>query len=547
MRISIAALLSIVLLASFGLTASQAGAQTPGTGAIAGTVMDATGAVIASARVQVVNEGTKAARVAATSADGTFRVSLLQPGIYSVSVEAANFQTKQFHGLHIVGSETSTMEIKLAVGAAAGESVEVSSSANLAQTESSTLGRAIDQKTILALPLANRNYTQILALSPGVVVELPSATALGRNTQNVSSNGNKTTSNNIQFNGIDANNLAQNSASGYQSEVGTAIPAPDTIEEFKVQTAGFDAGYGRGAGANVDFISMAGGNRFHGSLWEFLRNDALNANDFFSKRNGQARPVLKQNQFGGSLGGPIRKDKLFFFGAYQGSTQRNGGSNLSLVTALLPQLTDDRSARALGAQFCPENHPGNGGYLTVAGGNQIRCDGSNVNRAALGLLNFKLPNGQYAIPSPQTLLPSAPDQLPIGESTFSIPAKYREDQYTGNIDSVLSAKNQLSARFFYSRGSTDEPFSPFGANVPGWGTNELDQNTMFVLSDTHVFNPRLVNVARVGYIRFDGFAVIAQPIKAADVGMATPSGLPQTPGLVVNGLFTIGTAGQPFY
>jgi hypothetical protein len=466
--------------------------------------------------------------------------------MYSVSVEAAGFQAKQVHGVRIVGSETSTMEIKLVVGAA-GESVEVSSAADLAQTESSTLGRAIDQKTILALPLANRNYTQILALSPGVVVELPSATALGRNTQNVSSNGNKTTSNNIQFNGIDANNLAQNSASGYQSEVGTAVPAPDTIDEFKVQTAGFDAGYGRGAGANVDFISRTGGNGFHGSLWEFLRNDALNANDFFAKRNGQARPVLKQNQFGGSLGGPIRKDKLFFFGAYQGSTQRNGGSNLSLVTALLPQLTNDRSARALGAQFCPENHPGNGGYLTVAGGNQIRCDGSNVNPAALGLLNFKFANGQYAIPTPQTLLPSAPDQLPIGESTFSIPAKYREDQYTGNIDAVLSAKNQVSARFFYSRGSTDEPFSPFGANVPGWGTNELDQNTMFVLSDTHVFNPGLVNVARFGYMRFDGFAVIAQPIKAADVGMATPSGLPQTPGLVVNGLFTIGTAGQPFY
>ena len=546
MRSYLAALLRIASLASPFLAASLAPAQTPGTGAITGTVVDATGAVISAAQVKVVNEGTKAARVVATSGDGTFRVSLLQPGMYSVSVATPGFQTKQFHGVRVVGSETATMEVKLAVGAT-GESVEVSSIEDLAQTETSTLGRAIDQKTIEALPLANRNYTQILALSPGVVVELPSATALGRNTQNVSSNGNKTTSNNIQFNGIDANNLAQNSASGYQSEVGTAIPAPDTIEEFKVQTAGFDAGYGRGAGANVDFISRTGGNRFHGSLWEFLRNDALNANDFFAKRNGQSRPILKQNQFGGSIGGPIHKDRLFFFGAYQGTTQRNGGSNLSLVTAILPQLTNDRSAHALGAQFCPANHPNNAGYLTVAGGNQIACDGSNVNPAALGLLNFKFANGQYAIPSPQTLLPSAPDQLPIGESTFSIPAKYREDQYTGNVDSIFSPKNQLAARFFYSRASTDEPFSPFGANVPGWGTNELDQNTMFVLSDTHVVNPGLVNVARVGYLRFDGFAVIAQPIKAADVGMATPSGLPQTPGLAINGLFTIGTAGQPFY
>ncbi|HEX7158450.1 MAG TPA: carboxypeptidase regulatory-like domain-containing protein, partial [Edaphobacter sp.] len=181
------------------------------------------------------------------------------------------------------------------------------------------------------------------------------------------------------------------------------------------------------------------------------------------------------------------------------------------------------------------------------GGTQIACDGSNINPVALNFLNFKFPNGQYAIPSPQTLLPDDPQQLPIGESTYSIPAKYREDQYSGNLDYILSERNQLSGRFFYSRATTDEPFSPFGATVPGWGTNELDQNNMFVLTHTHVFRPNLVNVARFGYMRFDGYAVIAQPIKAADVGMATPSGLPQTPGLTVDGLFTIGTAGQPFY
>jgi hypothetical protein len=409
------------------------------------------------------------------------------------------------------------------------------------------MGRATDERTIQELPLANRNYTQILALSPGTVVELPNAAALGRNSQNVSTNGNKTTANNFQFNGIDANNLSQNSASGYQSEVGTAIPAPDTIEEFKAQTGSFDAGYGRGAGANVDVISKAGSNHWHGSLWEFLRNDVLNANNFFSKRNGQPRPVLKQNQFGFTVGGPVRRDKLFFFAAYQGSTQRNGGSNLSLVTAILPQIGSDRSAAALGAQFCPANHPDNPGYQTFASGKQIACDGSNINPVALKLLNFKFPNGQFAIPSPQTLLPSDPKQLPIGESTYSIAARYREDQYTGNVDYVISEKNQLGGRFFYSRASTTEPFSPFGANVPGWGTDELDQNHMFVLTDTHVFHPNLVNVARFGYMRFDGDAVIAQPILAADVGMATPSGLPQTPGLSIDGLFTIGTAGQPFY
>jgi hypothetical protein len=534
-------MLLIILIA-----ASPLYAQGPGTGAIVGTVTDPDGAALSKANVTVVNEGTLASRAGITSSEGTFHVSLLPPGTYSVSIEARGFQRKLVRSVRVLTSESTILELKLAIGKA-DETVQVTSTPDLVQAESVALGRAVDDRTIQALPLANRNYTQTLALSPGVVVELPNAAALGRNNQNVSANGNKTTANNLQFNGVDANNLSQNSASGYQSEVGTAIPAPDTIEDFKVQTGGFDAGFGRGAGANVDFISKAGTDHFHGSAWEFLRNDVFNANDFFSKRNGQTRPVIKQNQFGFTFGGPIRKNQTFFFGGYQGTIQRNGGSNLSLVTAILPQIGSDRSAASLGAQFCPANHPGNPGYLTFAGGQQIACDGSNINPVALSFLNFKLKNGDYAIPSPQTNLPGDPQQLPIGESTYSIPADYREDQFSLNIDHAISARNLLSGRFFYSHAPTIEPFSPFGANVPGWGTNELDQNDMFVLSDTQTFGPNLVNVARFGYMRFDGDAVIAQPISAADVGMATPSGLPETPGLTIDGLFTIGTAGQPFY
>ncbi len=537
----------IVLSCTLGIVAtSLALAQSPGTGAIAGTALDPTGALVANATVNAVDEATHVSRTVVTSSQGRFELLLLSPGAYAVSAAAAGFETRTVRAVHVVAGETTTLEVKLAVGRA-DQAVEVDVSTDLAQTESSTLGRAIDKETIQSLPLANRNYTQLLALSAGVVVELPNAAALGRNNQNVSANGSKTTANNFQFNGIDANNLSQNSASGYQSEVGTAVPAPDVIQEFKVQTGNYDAGYGRGTGANVDLISRSGQNQFHGNAWEFLRNDVLNANDFFAKRNGQTRPVLKQNQFGAAVGGPIKRDRTFFFGGYQGTTQRNGDSSLSLVTAILPQLGSDRSAAGLGAQFCPANHPGNPGYLTAFGGVQIACDGSNINPVALAFLNFKFANGQYAIPSPQTILQGNGQQLDIGESTYSIPADYREDQFTVNVDHAISKANELSGHFFYSRAPTTEPFSPFGANVPGWGTKELDQNDLFVLSDTHVFSPRLVNVARFGYVRFDGYAVIAQPIMASDVGIATPAGLPETPGLAVNGLFTIGTAGQPFY
>ena len=205
--------------------------QSPGTGAISGTVIDPSGAVLPKAKVTVTDERNASTRVVETSAEGSFRISLLPPGTYVVSADATGFAKYQTRPVHVNASETVTLEVKLAVGSTT-SSLEVNGVANMAQLESSTLGRAVDERTIQSLPLANRNYTQIVALSPGVVVELPNAAALGRNSQSVSANGNKTTSNNFQFNGIDANNLSQNSATGYQSEVGTAIPAPDTIEEF---------------------------------------------------------------------------------------------------------------------------------------------------------------------------------------------------------------------------------------------------------------------------------------------------------------------------
>jgi len=359
---------TLVLLAV--LTSSGLRAQAPGTGAIAGEVSDPSGAVLPNAHVSVVCKQTGFNRMTTTTAEGSFRVPLLQPGDYSVVVDAAGFKQHSLPSVSVTVSETVEVKIKLELETVKSQ-VGVTAFTELAQTESSALGHATNEETIAALPLANRNYTQILALSPGVLVELPNASALGRNNQNVSANGARTTSNNFQFNGIDANNLAQNSASGYQSEVGVAVPAPDAIAQFKAQTGNYDAAYGRGAGANVDVIGKTGTNQFHGDAWEFFRNDVLNANDFFSKRNGQPRPVLKQNQFGFTFGGPIVRDKTFFFGSYQGTIQRNGDSNLSLVTAILPQLTNDRSAPTLGAQFCPANYPTNPGYLTAAGGVQV--------------------------------------------------------------------------------------------------------------------------------------------------------------------------------
>ena len=528
--------------------------QTPGTGAIAGSVFDPAKNAVGNAHITALNAETHLSRSVGSNAQGFFKMPLLPPGAYTLSADAPGFAAATLDSVIVTASQTASVTLALSV-ASASTTVQVKSSAEQVELESSTLGGLVDEAAIHSLPLSNRNYTQILGLSPGVVVDLPNATALGSGTQNVASDGATPTANNIQFNGIDANNLAENSAANAETDAGTAIPAPDTIQEFRVQTANFDAAYGRGTGANVDLVSKTGTNRFHGSAWEFLRNTALNANDFFSNLDGQPRAVLKHNQFGGAVGGPIKRDKTFFFASYQGLTEINGLGGQQ--HPILPLLTSDRSAPTLGAQFCPAGHldsAGNPatGYFTQAGGTQVACDGSNINPVALAILNAKLPNGQFAVPSPQITLPNtgdnASDQVPMGQSTYSIPAHFREDQFSVNLDHALSTKNTLSGRFFYARAPTTQPFSPNSANVPGWGTVKLNRNTMFVLADTHVFSANLVNIARFGYTRFDGSSIVQNPISAAAVGEGTPTGATgpslNMPGLYVGGLM-IGDAGNP--
>jgi hypothetical protein len=531
-------------------------AQSPGTGAITGFVFDPAHRAVSNAEVTVVEDATHLSRSVKATSEGVFRVPLLPPGRYAVTVKAPQFAVNTSESVQVIVSETTSLNVLLTI-ASAGESVHVEANASGAELESSTLGGLVDERAIKALPLSSRNYTQILGLSPGVIADLPTATVLGNGTQNVASNGATPTANNIQFNGIDANNLQENSAAAAQNfEVGTAIPAPDTIEEFRVQTANYDATYGRGTGANVDLVSKSGTNNFHGSAWEFVRNNIFNANDFFSKLAGQPRADLKQNEFGGAVGGPVLRGRTYFFTAYQGTTQVNGLG--SLKTAELPLLTSDRSAAGLGAQFCPATHLDNSGqpatgYLTAAGGAQVACDGSNINPVALAILNAKLPNGQFAVPNPQVALPPSSgtdpsDQLPMGLSTFSPPSHYREDQATANLDQTLHKNNTLAGRFFYSRSTTNLPFALNGTNLPGWGTDALNRNTMFVLADTHVFNSDLVNIARFGYMRFDGLVTQQNPLSAQAIGIGTPTGLVTSesnmPALTVGG-FTIGDGGTP--
>jgi TonB-dependent Receptor Plug Domain len=301
------------------------------------------------------------------------------------------------------------------------------------------------------LPLASRNFTQIVDLSPGVLTGVNNAAELGPGgsglaqidpgNDGIFAHGSRSYDNAYEFDGVPVTDLqASNIASG-----GIPIPSPDAIAEFKVQTGLYSASFGEHAAANVSLVTKSDTDQIHGSAFEFFRNNVLNANDFFRNLADQPRANLKQNQFGGTIGGPIRHNRLYYFGSYEGTRQINGlaAGQARLAcssTVLMPPLTNDRSAEALGKLFA--------GMSGAFGGVSIKPDGSNINPVAVELLNFKLPDGAYLVPTPQIVNPTLP-LASQGLSTISTPCRFDADQVLANVDATLSQSSSLAARFLW--------------------------------------------------------------------------------------------------
>src|SRR5256886_706260 len=477
---------SVLLPFAFLLLASLSVLPQGGTtGRIAGSVRDKSGAAIAGAEITVAGRATGEERkVISDSTGSNYAVVLLPPGHYRVSIKAGGFKQTVFEDVQVNITQTTVVNADLEVGDLK-ESVTISTAPSLIQKDGPQRGRVVDSRAVSELPLATRNFTQILALSPGATVALPDNSALGRNSQNISVNGARTTQNNYQINGVDANRLGVNAA-------GTlAVPAPETIQEFKVQTSLYDATFGRAGGGNIQAVTKSGGNDFHGSMYEYFRNGALNANNPFLKAAGVQRPVLTRNVFGALLGGPIKSDKAFFFGSYQGTRERNGGSSSSLSQSILidRKLTNDRSAATLQAAY---------GL-------------ASINAVALLLLNTKLPNGQFLLPTPQA----------NGRYSGSAISTYREDQFNTNIDYRINERTWLAAKFFFSNSPLIRALGALneGANVPSVALDQKQDNRVISVQAIRTFSSTVINEARLGYnfIRQDNFP--QGPVKDSDVGI----------------------------
>lgn len=497
------------------------------TGEISGVVTDPNGAVVQGASVTATNLGTNLLRNATTGGNGVYAFQLLPPGRYRIAAAASGFQETSIEAVVNI-TQTTTVDITLAVAGATVDPITVTAETPVLQTETAQTGRVVTGETIRQLPLATRNFQQLLTLSPGAQSSVSNNTELGRGDATISVNGQRTTSNSVRINGIDANSIGTNSTPNI------AVPASDSLQEFVVQTSLYDASNGRNAGGNVEAITRSGTNNFRGNVYYFLRDKSFNANDPFLKAAGIERPVLDRQQYGGTLGGPIIRDRFFFFGSYQGTREENGASLTNSITVpVLPTgLTDsNRTAAGLAATF----------GIPVA----------TISPQALAILNARLPSGDFAIPS-SSVATRTPNLLALTEPQSGV-SRFRENQFNGNLDFQFTQNHSVSAKFFLADNPTFQAnynFAGLGngaTQLIGFGGDLTIKQKLFSITDNYVISPNLVNQARIGFSRLRVTSVPEEPFSAADFGMTgTLSGIyPGAPTLSFNGsdaLFFLGSS-----
>jgi hypothetical protein len=500
------------------LFSSMATGQGGATGAISGQVIDSSGSSVADAEVQIISTATDAlVRKVSTGSDGTFVVTLLPPGTYYAVVNKSGFSEAKAEGIEVRVTETTKATIPLKPGSVS-EKVEITAQVTSVETTNATTGQSLGTQTIRDLPLATQNYQQLLTLSSGAQSDLNAAAQLGRGNVRVIVNGQREDNNNYSIDGISATdyNVAQASY--------IPLPNPDVIQEFKVQTSLYDASQGRNGGGSVNAILKSGTRQYHGDAYEYFRNDVLNANDFFLNAAGQGRPSVKQNIFGGSLGGPVVKENLgFFFVNYQGTRQRSALSpGTEINNPGFPVLpSDDRSEQALINTFFPDGLPAG-----VTG----------LDPVSVALLNFK--SNQFGDPNGFLIPTSNGVAGQSGSLIVSKPGKYTDDQFTANWDREFhGGQDKIGVRFFFSDAESLLPFGAGGLQASLGGTlassisaTDLDfpydipvKARFFSVNETHLFSPTLVNDFRFGFVHINDSLINIPPVTASDLGINRPT------------------------
>src|SRR6266852_4995289 len=498
-------------------------AQSTG-GRILGRVTDPSGAVLANVTVRIINQATGVARETKTNSSGDYALLEVVPGNYTAEFEQKGFKKNVQKDVTVEVNQVVTLNSSLQIGATA-ETVEVTSEAPLVDTTSTQLGTVVNDRAINQLPLNARDTYQFLQLQPGVTSTVGSGNSIvyGSDTAgSVSVNGGRGRANNFSVNGGDANDQFVN--------LPTVQPSPDSIEEFRILTNTFDAEYGRNSGSVVNVITKSGTNSFHGNMYEFFRNTVLNANPYcFPAIQGIVcdKPKFNQNQFGGTFGGPIKKDQTFFFASYEGRRIRQG---IPSPAVTVPTDVERPSATQNFADFSAES-PFPGSLASASALNQRPGCAEAIASQSGASLSDGIPYSTYeddtathpgiftdVANARENIIPlacmdaTAVDLLqlvptpPSGTNLIqTIPVQpFRGDQFTVRLDHRLNAKQNLSFYYYFDDHHVISPFAQFqaaGANVPGFGSITNERFQQWNISHTWTINNTTVNEFRFNYNR----------------------------------------------
>jgi hypothetical protein len=504
-------------------------------GSINGTVKDSSGAVMQDVQVTIRNTGTNLQLTVTTKSDGSYSFVDLPIGTYEVTFSRQGFKTQVNSKIIAQGNRTTTVNTTLQPGEVS-STVTVVGSPLLNETDT-TNGYTLGSELIENIPLGTGSITQLALLAPGVSADFLSGagTNAGLGNQNIFANGQRDTSNSLSLNSVEANNLFNGLTSSSISEsrfvlntneqfgtanqvrtntsvfdaVGQGLPAPppETIEEIHVNTSLYGVSQGAHSGAQIGSATKSGTNDLHGGVYEYHQSSGLNANEFFFNANGIPRQPLHRNVFGGLLGGPIKKDKLFFFGSYQGqrvTDATNGSTEFANVPCLDPTnptpatcLSDDRSAAGIAA---------------VAGVNV-----SQIDPAALVILQAKTSGGKFIVPS-ATVFDSGKIASLGGNAEISgPPSTFKADQINGNIDYLFSTKDRIAAKYYFQNDPSTSPFAV--SQVLGFPQSLRAGSQVFSLENTMALTPNTTWEQRIGFIRFFANAATNQQFKPSILGI----------------------------
>jgi hypothetical protein len=468
-------------------------AQVGATGRVEGTVVDANGGAIMGAAVIATDASTGVRREARTDVSGRYALAVLPVGEYTITIEAPGFQQSVRTGVRVQAAVTNTVDASLQVGQMS-QQITVTETAPLLNTTQSTTFRQIDTLEMLEVPTSTRSFTHLLTAEVGVATDLPPVLGNDTGAQSPSVNGLRTTSNSLQFNGIDTTNLMSNEGSLTEN----ISPAPETIQEVKLQTSLYDASTGRNGGGNFQLVTKAGTNDIHGSLYWFVQNEAFNANDFFFKRDGIDRPAARRNEGGFTLGGPIARDRLFFFGSYQRTQVLTAFVSTGSSTVDLPAGLDfsngSRTSDDLIAAFNAARAACGSAPLAITAASPV----------AVNLFQLQNPaTGGFVIPAPNRALDCSTldaDGNPMTRVRNVFPSEFKQDQFNLRSDLVISDANRLSGTFFFSNFPSLDSFPDPSSLASPFVLQRHNRARTFAVSDTHIFSPTLINDLRVGML-----------------------------------------------